>query len=181
MASLKSLPNFKIIGYPTYGIFADETEKTLPNNWTYTIPIGKFESGTGKFYGGIGILPDIKIPGKKNYLLDKYLNKNPFRSIYFAALSMAAELSSGILAMAAVHDTNQPISMLVLDMKAQFKKKAVGKIVFTCTEGKKVFDAVQKCLELDEGQVVMVNSIGTDGDGNEVAAFEFSWTFKRKN
>ena len=111
----------------------------------------------------------------------KYLNKNPFRSIYFAALSMAAELSTGILAMAAVHETHQPISMLVLDLKAQFKKKATGKIIFTCTEGNKIFNTVQKCLKSNEGQIITVNSVGLDKDGNEVAVFEFSWTFKRKN
>ncbi|RLD49247.1 MAG: thioesterase, partial [Bacteroidetes bacterium] len=43
----------------------------------------------------------------------KYLNKNPFRSVYFAVLSMAAELSTGILAMAAISDFSVPVSMLV--------------------------------------------------------------------
>jgi len=111
----------------------------------------------------------------------KFLNKNPFRSIYFAALSMAAELSTGILALAAVEETKKPISMLVLDMKAQFSKKAVSKIVFTCTEGRKIINAVQNCLKSEEGQVVTVNSVGIDKEGNEVAVFKFSWTFKHRN
>lgn len=110
----------------------------------------------------------------------KFLNKNPFRSIYFAALSMAAELSTGILAMAAVHEMKKPISMLVLNMKANFVKKAKGKIIFSCSEGNEIFEAVQKCIESNEGQVVIINSTGTDKNGNEVAIFEFSWTFKVK-
>ena len=65
----------------------------------------------------------------------KYLNKNPFRSVYFAVLSMAAELSTGILAMAAIDDYDVAVSMLVLDMKAGFTKKARTKITFTCQEG----------------------------------------------
>ncbi len=110
----------------------------------------------------------------------KFLNKNPFRSIYFAALSMAAELSTGILAMASVYEMKKPISMLVLNMKASFVKKATGKITFYCNEGEKIFSAVQKCLENNEGQVVTITSIGKDKSGNEVAVFEFSWTFKAK-
>ncbi|HIB29601.1 MAG TPA: thioesterase, partial [Candidatus Marinimicrobia bacterium] len=31
----------------------------------------------------------------------KYLNKNPFQSMYFAVLNMAAELSTGVLALLA--------------------------------------------------------------------------------
>lgn len=111
----------------------------------------------------------------------KFLTKNPFRSIYFAALSMAAELSTGILALAAIAETEKPISMLVLDMKASFTKKAVSKISFTCLEGQKIIDAVQVCLNSDEGQTVAVQSIGIDKEGNEVAEFEFVWTFKKKN
>lgn len=110
----------------------------------------------------------------------KFLTKNPFRSIYFAALSMAAELSTGILAMAAVYETGKPVSMLVFDMKASFRKKAVNKITFTCLEGQKISDAVNKCLETDEGQTVAVQTIGIDKNGNEVAEFEFVWTFKVK-
>ncbi|MDF1548629.1 MAG: DUF4442 domain-containing protein [Bacteroidales bacterium] len=111
----------------------------------------------------------------------KFLTKNPFRSIYFAALSMAAELSTGILSLAAIAETKKPISMLVLDMKASFTKKAVSKISFTCLEGQKITDAVQACLNSDEGQTVAVQSIGIDKKGNEVAEFEFVWTFKKKN
>jgi len=110
----------------------------------------------------------------------KFLTKNPFRSIYFAALSMAAELSTGILAMAAVHETGKPISMLVFDMRASFRKKAVNRITFTCLEGQKISDAVNKCLETGEGQTVAVQTIGIDKNGHEVAEFEFVWTFKVK-
>ncbi len=47
-----------------------------------------------------------------------YLTKNPFRSIYFAAQSMAAELASGLLAMHYVSMQDKAVSMLVLGMRA---------------------------------------------------------------
>ncbi|NOX84581.1 MAG: DUF4442 domain-containing protein [Chlorobi bacterium] len=111
----------------------------------------------------------------------KYLTKNPFRSVYFAALSMAAELSSGILALAAIHDFSQPVSMLVLEMKAGFQKKARTKIVFKCEEGDKISGAIAKSIETGEGQTVEIFTSGTDESGETVAEFSFTWTFKPKS
>ena len=110
----------------------------------------------------------------------KYLNKNPFHSVYFAVLSMAAELSTGILAMAAIDDYDVAVSMLVLDMKASFSKKARTKITFTCNGGEKLSEAVAKSVETGEGQTAEVLTIGFDEESNEVARFYFTWTFKPK-
>ncbi len=109
-----------------------------------------------------------------------YLTKNPFRSIYFAALSMAAELSSGILAMAIVKDLPQPVSMLVLGMSADFSKKARSKITFSCMEGKAILETIQKSIETQQGQTLKVTVVGHDVTGDEVAQFTFNWTFKPK-
>jgi len=110
----------------------------------------------------------------------KFLNKNPFRSIYFAVLSMAAELSSGILALAATRSADVPISMLVLKMKADFLKKARTTIVFTCDDGKKIAETVARSIETGEGQMLEVSSSGYDTEGDKVAEFTFTWTFKPK-
>ena len=110
----------------------------------------------------------------------KCLNKNPFKSVYFAVLSMAAELATGIMAMAAIHDFSVPISMLVFEMKAGFQKKARTKITFKCIEGAQISAAVAKSIETGEGQTVEVTSIGYDTEGDVVAEFKFVWTFKPK-
>lgn len=110
----------------------------------------------------------------------KCLNKNPFRSIYFAVLSMAAEFSTGILAMATIKDFSVPVSMLVLEMNADFQKKARTKITFKCLEGGKFNAAVAKSIETGEGQTVEVTSTGYDTEGDIVAEFKFTWTFKPK-
>ena len=111
----------------------------------------------------------------------KYLNKNPFRSMYFAVMAMAAELSSGILSLAALHDTKVPVSMLVLDMHADFIKKAKTKITFTCGDGKKIIDAINKSIQTGDGQTVVVHTEGLDKAGDVVAKFAFTWTFKPKH
>src|SRR4051794_18805375 len=51
---------------------------------------------------------------------------NPFRSTYFAALAMAAELSTGALAMLAVDLAPRPVAMLIVNMTASFEKKATA-------------------------------------------------------
>lgn len=110
-----------------------------------------------------------------------YLTQNPFRSMYFAVQSMAAELSSGVLAISEVMSASKPVSMLVFDMKAQFSKKAKSKIIFTCNDGEAIANAVQKAIETNEGQTVTVTSTGIDANGDIVSVFSFTWTFKTKS
>ncbi|MBE0651105.1 MAG: DUF4442 domain-containing protein [Bacteroidales bacterium] len=110
-----------------------------------------------------------------------YLTKNPFKSTYFAVQSMAAELSSGAMAIAEVMQAPSPVSMLVLDMKANFTKKARSKVIFTCDNGKEIADAVKNAVSTGEGQTVTITSRGLDTQGDIVSEFKFTWTFKAKN
>jgi len=104
--------------------------------------------------------------------------KNPFRSIYFASQAGAAELSTGLMALLATHKNN--VSMLVANMNAVFVKKATSTTTFTCTEGKKIFDAVAKAIATGEGQTVTVKTTGVQVSGEIVSEFEFTWTFKQR-
>lgn len=110
----------------------------------------------------------------------KYLNINPFKSMYFAAQAMAAELSTGILALAAVQDSESKISMLVLNMQAAFTKKATTAIIFSCNEGEAISKAVNQAKQSGEGQTITVTSKGYDKRNEFVSEFQFTWTFKLK-
>jgi len=110
-----------------------------------------------------------------------YLNRNPFKSIYFAALSMAAELSTGILAMAHVENSTIPVSMLVLGVKAEFVKKAKTRITFICTQGELLEKTITQSITENEGKTADVFAEGFDTSGETVARFWFTWTFKPKN
>ena len=103
---------------------------------------------------------------------------NPFRSTYFAALSMAAELSTGALAMAAVESAPRPVAMLITGLTASFEKKAVGLTSFTCTDGARFFAAVDQTIATGEPVTVEAPTIGTAPDGVVVARFTFTWSFK---
>ena len=110
-----------------------------------------------------------------------FINKNPFRSVYFAALSMAAELSTGILAMAHVEKNPFPVSMLVIAVKAEFVKKARSRITFTCLQGELLEKTIAQSIATNEGQTIEVFTDGIDTEGEVVARFWFTWTFKPKN
>ena len=109
-----------------------------------------------------------------------YLNKNPFKSIYFAALSMAGELASGILAASFTYNNIPRISMLVIGVKIEFSKKAVGVINFTCNQGKEIQDCINKCIITKEGQSIDITTTATDQEGDIVAIFNIRWSFKSK-
>lgn len=111
----------------------------------------------------------------------KYLTKNPFRSTYFACLSMAAELSTGVLALQAIKNSSQKVSMLVTANSSEFYKKAVTRTYFTCSEGATIIETIEKAIQTGEGQSITVSSTGTDKHGNAIANFKFEWSFKVKS
>lgn len=111
-------------------------------------------------------------------LKHRWINQNPFRSVFWAVQGMAAELSTGALVMGAIEESEKNISMLVVSNKASFTKKATGRIYFECTDGLLIQEAVKKAIETDTGQTLWVKSEGRDASGDVVSVFEFEWTLK---
>jgi acyl-coenzyme A thioesterase PaaI-like protein len=109
----------------------------------------------------------------------KYLTQNPFRSIYFAALAMAAELASGMQAMLHTQGGGA-VSMLVVGLQADFTKKAVGLIAFTCYDGAAIAQAIADSRATGDGCTVVCTSTGRDEAGDTVAVFRVTWSFKAK-
>lgn len=110
----------------------------------------------------------------------KWLNQNPFRSMYFAVQSMAAEMSTGLLAFGQLYQRNPSVSMLVVGMEAKFHKKAVGKISFSCDDGLAIASAVETATQSGQGQTIQCYSIGKNEAGEMVSEFWFTWSFKAK-
>jgi hypothetical protein len=106
---------------------------------------------------------------------------NPFRSTYFAAQAMAAELSTGSLALFATLLAPESVALLIVGMDAVFEKKATALTTFTCREGAKIFAAVEETLRTGEGTTAEVETIGTAPDGTVVARFHFRWSFRRRS
>ena len=108
----------------------------------------------------------------------KFFTQNPFKSIYFASQAMAAELSTGVLALSHVHKRNPRVSMLVFNMRANFTKKAKSRVYFTCEDGLNIKNAVEESIKSGEGITVEAKSIGKTLEGEIISEFYFTWTFK---
>lgn len=111
----------------------------------------------------------------------RWVNQNPFKSMFWAVQGMAAELTTGALVMQKIRASGKKISMLVASNNASFTKKATGKITFKCEEGLKIDEAIAKTIETGEGQTVWLNANGVNADGVEVSSFNFEWTLKVKS
>jgi hypothetical protein len=110
----------------------------------------------------------------------RWINQNPFNSMYFAVQAMAAELSTGALVMYQIKKSNKKIAMLVANNKANFSKKATGRITFTCNDGAIIEEAVNKTIASGEGQTFWMKSIGIDENGIQVSEMDFEWSIKYK-
>lgn len=111
----------------------------------------------------------------------KWLSQNPFRSTYFACLSMAAELSTGSLAMAHLYKIDPPVSMLVVKVESEYFKKATGRTSFVCEDGNFFEKAIEETIATGEARIVKAKSVGTNKEGEVVAEFYITWSFKVKS
>ena len=110
----------------------------------------------------------------------KWINKNPFKSIYFAVQSMAAELSTATACMVAIQGHQPSIALIIVDMKGQFYKKATGKVFFTCLHQGQTYDTVAQALASKKAQTLSLKTVGKMSDGTLVSEFVFTWSFKQR-
>lgn len=135
-------------------------------------------------------LPSAYISGVRTKQIDKdtctvsvkhrWINQNPFNSMYFAVQAMAAELTTGALVMYHIKESGKKISMLVANNKSTFTKKARGRITFVCTDGHLIKDAIERTVASGEGQTFWMKSVGTDEAGDVVSELQFEWSVRVK-
>jgi hypothetical protein len=110
----------------------------------------------------------------------KWINQNPFKSMYFAVQNMAAELSTGALVMKSIRESNKKVSMLVVNMSSEYYKKATGRITFICEGGSLVKDTISKALLESEARTIELSVKAKNEEGLDVSSFKFTWSVKPK-
>ncbi len=111
----------------------------------------------------------------------KWINQNPFNSLYYGVQAMAAELSTGVLVMKKIKESNQNIAMLVVKQSAEFTKKGTGVVQFTCTDGALIDKAIEKAIQSGKGQTFVLQSTARNEQGDQVSIFEFEWSIKLRS
>ena len=131
------------------------------------------------YFGGVRvkILSNDKAVVKIKH---KWINQNPFKSMFWAAQGMAAEMSTGVLVMQEIEKSKRKVSMLVTHQESDFFKKATGSILFTCKGGNEIRDAIKESIKTGEGQVIVLTSEGKNKEGVIVSIFQFHWSFRVK-
>ncbi len=85
----------------------------------------------------------IKMPFNK-------LIKNHLGSVYFGALAIGADACVGFLAAYQIEKTQRPISLVFKSFEAQFLKRAEGPTIFSCDQGERINELIQKCMKTGE-------------------------------
>jgi len=115
----------------------------------------------------------VRLPGG-------WRTQNPFRSTYFAAQAMAAEMSTGAAAVVLLREAPASIAMLVVGVRASYSKKLVGAGTFTFEDVPAMRTAIARAGESGEPQAITARSTGREGTGDVVAEFEIDWSFRRR-
>ena len=110
----------------------------------------------------------------------KWFTKNPFRSTYFACLSMAAEMSTGALCLVHLYERDPSVSMLVVKVESEYFKKATGRTSFTCEDGLLIKHTIEETVKTREPRTIRAKSVGRNDEGAIVAEFFVTWSFKVK-
>jgi Domain of unknown function (DUF4442) len=156
----------------------DQFQKTITNPFKFTF--FKLVKLPASFVAGLRV---GKLTSSEAVILVKHnwLNQNPFRSMYFAVQSMAAEMSTGLFAVGQTYKRKPSVSMLVVGIEGKFFKKATGLISFTCKDGAAVESVIEECIQTGEGRTLACTSIGTNEQGEKVSEFIIHWSFKAKS
>ncbi len=110
-----------------------------------------------------------------------YINKNPFKSTYFASLSMAAELATGILTTYHIQNSEKKIAFIVTSMKAEFNKKAKGTTFFRCDQGNEIKKLIKNLnLKDDKGKISLIVN-GYNENKETICQFTFEWSLKKQS
>lgn len=148
------------------------TPKKINNFMLFKLPLA--------YFGGVRVASINNNSAVVN-ITHKWLNQNPFKSMFWAAQGMAAEMTTGVLVMKGIEKSNKKVSMLVINQNGSFTKKATGLIRFECHDGDLVDSAIEESSNTGEGKVITMKSEGFNSDGISVCTFQFEWSLKVKS
>ena len=124
----------------------------------------------------ISSISDTKCEVKVRF---KWINQNPYRSMFWAVQGMAAELTTGMLLTKSIQESNTNISMLLVGKKSNFYKRAVGKIKFVTDQG----ETAKELINLTKKNIThkaWLKAKGFDETGDIVSEFDFEWSCKKR-
>jgi hypothetical protein len=107
-------------------------------------------------------------------------SQNPFKTMYWAAQGMAAELATGAVPFAISRSCERGLRMFVVGTEATFVKRAKGRIHFTCNDIAAARTAIEAALNSNEATECDMRVVGVDSSGDTVSEWVFKWNFRAR-
>tara|TARA_B100000029_G_scaffold291602_1_gene285173 strand:- start:1701 stop:2153 length:453 start_codon:yes stop_codon:yes gene_type:complete len=107
-----------------------------------------------------------------------WFNKNPFKSMFWAAQGMAAELTTALMLKDKIEKSGYDVSMLLISNKANYYKKATGTIIFKCIQGEEIDNIINELISSQTPQTILLSSTGKNNNDIAVSKFIFEWSLK---
>tara|TARA_B100000795_G_scaffold221414_1_gene176085 strand:+ start:97 stop:561 length:465 start_codon:yes stop_codon:yes gene_type:complete len=111
----------------------------------------------------------------------RWINQNPFKSLFWAVQGMAAEMAGGLLLMDKINRSGHSIAMLLVGSSSIFTKKATGKILFTYDMGKALDKLILDAVTTKLPQTITIKTNGVNQQGDVVSEFSFQWSIKLRS
>ena len=108
----------------------------------------------------------------------KWINKNPFKSTFWAVLGMGAEMNTAALILQYTYKHQPSISTLPLKCESEFLKKATGITKFVCNDGLKIKEKINIAINTKKPIIIETYSKGFNKDAETVCKFKFTWSVK---
>lgn len=153
---------------------------------TFRVLRGSIRPKIGQFFS----LPLASIAGVRIDSVDSnsaivslpggWRTQNPFRSTYWAAQGMAAEMSTGLIPLAYVKSAPVPIRMILAGTSARFVKMCQGRSVFRHNAGSAVQEAMAETFRSGKSVECELSSVGYDESGDVVSDWSFIWSFRAR-
>jgi len=112
----------------------------------------------------------------KVVLKDRFWIHNPFGSVFWAVMGMAAEMSTGALVYSWCSGNN--IKFILTSVEGKFLKKVRGKSSYFCSSGQAVRSSLEALENPGDTNTVLLPVIAQDQAGQTVAEFQFTWSLK---
>lgn len=72
--------------------------------------------------------------------------KNHYNSMYFGALSIGADVSTGVFALHLMKKRGVDLDLLFKTFSIEFFRRPEGRTIFTCTDHKKITDQISEAI-----------------------------------
>lgn len=120
-------------------------------------------------------------PAAKVELPLNFVTKNHFRTMYFGALAMGAELSVATPILEAMFIQKKPISFIFKDFKCEFRKRADTSVVFEFSDVEESRHAVEEALRSGErlNKTFKGKAYSTKDSANIFMTYEITISLKR--